>query len=152
MPATATPDDSALAARIRAAATAFAATGAAFDTASWKTVEWVTFIRSLPEQTTIERLRALDQQYHLTSSTNPQLLMYWLPILIARDERAAVPAIDRFLAGVGRRWMVREVYTALVKKGGFWLDHGRALFATVAPSYHPVTRGSIAELLAGKKS
>ena len=47
---------------------------------------------------------------------------------------------------------MREVYTALVKKGGFWLEHGRELFATVAPTYHPVTRGSIAELLAGKKS
>jgi leukotriene-A4 hydrolase len=152
VPATATPDESALATTIRAAAAAFAATGAAFDSASWKTVEWVTFIRSLPETTTIDRLRALDQQYHLKSSSNPQLLMYWLPILIARDERAAIPAIDRFLAGVGRRWMVREVYTALVKKGGFWLEHGRALFATVAPSYHPVTRGSIAELLAGKKT
>ncbi|HSS02076.1 MAG TPA: M1 family metallopeptidase [Kofleriaceae bacterium] len=152
VPATATPDESTLATRIRAAAAAFAASGAAFDTASWKTVEWVTFIRSLPAETTIERLRALDQQYHLTSSTNPQLLMYWLPILIARDERAALPAIDRFLSTVGRRWMVREVYTALVKKGGFWLDHGRSLFATVAPSYHPVTRGTIADLLAGKKS
>jgi aminopeptidase N len=152
VPATATPDESALATRIRAAAAAFAATGAAFDTASWKTVEWVTFIRSLPADTAIERLRELDQGYHLTGSTNPQLLMYWLPILIARDERAAVPAIDRFLSTVGRRWMVREVYTALVKKGGFWLEHGRALFATVAPSYHPVTRGTIADLLAGKKS
>jgi leukotriene-A4 hydrolase len=152
IPASATPDTSALAARIRDAAVGFAATGAAFDPSSWKTVEWVTFIRSLPEQTTIERLRALDEQYRLTSSTNAQLLMYWLPILIARDERAALSAIDRFLATVGRRWMVREVYTALVKKGGFWLEHGRELFASVAPTYHPVTRDSIAALLAGKKS
>jgi leukotriene-A4 hydrolase len=152
LPASAPPDASALAARIRDAAAGFAATGAAFDSSSWKTVEWVTFIRSLPEQTTIERLRTLDEQHRFTSSANPHVLMYWLPLLIARDERAALPAIDRFLGNVGRRWMVREVYTALVKKGGFWLEHGRELFATVAPTYHPITRGSIAELLAGKKS
>ncbi|HEY0986547.1 MAG TPA: M1 family metallopeptidase [Kofleriaceae bacterium] len=152
VPASAAPDSSALAARIQDAARAFAATGAAFDASAWKTVEWVTFVRSLPEQTPIERLRTLDEKYHLTDSPNPSVLMYWLPVLIARDERAALPAIDRFLATVGRRWMVREVYSALVKKGGFWLEHGRELFATVAPSYHPLTRGSIAELLAGKKS
>jgi leukotriene-A4 hydrolase len=152
VPASAPADSSALAARIRDAAVGFAATGAAFDSSSWKTVEWVTFIRSLPEQTTIERLRALDEQHRFTNTPNPHIQMYWLPLLIARDERAALPAIDQFLGSVGRRWMVREVYTALVKKGGFWLEHGRELFATVAPTYHPVTRGSIAELLAGKKS
>jgi hypothetical protein len=77
--------------------------------------------------------------------------MYWLPMLIARDERAAIPALDRFLGNVGRRWMVREVYDALVKKGGFWLDHGREIFSAVAARYHPITRGSIAALLADKK-
>jgi hypothetical protein len=77
--------------------------------------------------------------------------MYWLPMLIARDERAALPAIDRYLTEVGRRRMVREVYDALAKKGGFWLDHGREIFAAVAPRYHPVTRGTIADILAGKK-
>jgi hypothetical protein len=151
LPATAAPDTSALATRIAEASHAFAATGAAFDPASWKTLEWVAFLRSLPATTTIERLRALDQQYHLTGSPNSEILMYWLPMLIARDERAALPAIDRYLTNVGRRRMVREVYDALAKKGGFWLDHGREIFAAVAPRYHPVTRGTIADILAGKK-
>lgn len=151
IPADAPPDASVLAAGIRDAATHFAATGAAFDPATWKTNEWVSFVRSLPEAITVDRLRALDATYHLTSSPNPNILMYWLPVLIAHDERAAVPAIDRFLRTVGRRWMVREVYTALAKKGGFWLDHGRAVFAEAAPSYHPVTRASMADVLAGKK-
>lgn len=150
IPRDAVPDTSVLASRIRDAARAFAGTGAAVDATSWKTLEWVTFLRSLPGQTSIERLRALDRQHRLTSSPNSQILMYWLPILIARDERAAIQAIDRFLRDVGRRWMVREVYAALVAKGGFWLDHGRALFASVSAGYHPVTRDSIASLLAGK--
>jgi leukotriene-A4 hydrolase len=148
----AAPDSSALATQIAEAARGFAATGAAFDPHAWKTNEWITFLRSLPEATPIERLRALDQEHHLTESPNTQISMYWLPILIARDERAALPAIDRFLGDVGRRWMVTEVYRALVKKGGFWLAHGREIFAVVGPRYHPITRGSIAELLADKKS
>ncbi|MBC7973440.1 MAG: M1 family metallopeptidase [Myxococcales bacterium] len=151
LPASVTPDHSALATRIGEASRAFAATGAAFDARAWKTLEWVAFLRSLPETTSIERLRALDQQYHLTDSPNTQIVMYWLPILIARDERAVVPSLDRFLGSVGRRWMVREVYGALVKQGGFWLDHGREIFQSVQSRYHPITRGSIAELLADKK-
>ena len=151
VPASAAPDLSALATRIGDAARSFAASGAAFDTASWKTLEWVTLLRSLPADVSLQRLHALDQQYHLTGSPNSQIAMYWFPLLIARDDRAAVPAIDRFLTNVGRRWMVREVYTALVKKGGFWLEHGREVFAAVAARYHPVTRGTIADLLADKK-
>lgn len=151
VPASAAADTSALAERVRAASRAYAATGAAFDPSAWKTLEWVTFLRSLPDDTTIDRLRALDQQYRLTRSTNNEILMYWFPILIARDERAAVPAIDRYLHQVGRRRMVREVYAALAKKGGYWLEHGRAVFTTAAPGYHAVTRDSIAALLAGKK-
>jgi len=148
----AAPDDSALATQLAEAARGFAATGAAFDPQAWKTNEWITFLRSLPATTSIDRLRALDQQYHLTETRNTQIAMYWLPMLIARDERAAVPAVDRFLGEVGRRWMVNEVYGALVKQGGFWLAHGREVFAAVGPRYHPITRGSIATLLADKKS
>jgi len=151
LPVSAVPDTSVLATRLGDAARAYAATGAAFDPAAWKTLEWVTFLRSLPPQTTLEQLRAIDQQSHLTSSPNGEILMYWLPMLIARDARDALPAIDRFLGAVGRRRMVREVYAAFASKGGFWLAHGREVFAAVGPSYHPITRATVAELLAGKK-
>jgi hypothetical protein len=110
----------------------------------------VTFIRSLPATVATDRLTALDAQYHLTDSHNAEILMYWLALRVAHDDRGAVPAVDRYLAGVGRLRMVHEVYAALVKQGGFWLDHGREVFAKVAPRYHPVTRGAISELLAGK--
>lgn len=150
LPADAPPDTSALASKIAAEARAYAASGAAFDTTGWKSLEWISFLRSLPASTTIERLRELDARYHWTGSPNNGVAMYWYPLLIERDERAAVPAIDHFLASVGRRFMVREVYAALVKKGGFWLDHGRQVFATVGPTYHPVTRSTIADMLAGK--
>lgn len=151
LPADAPADSSALASKIAAEAQAFAASGAPFDTTGWKSLEWISFLRSLPPSTTIERLRALDAQYHWTGSPNNGVAMYWYPMLIERDERAAVPAIDRFLTTVGRRFMVKEVYAALVKKGGFWLDHGKEVFATVGPTYHPVTRTTVADMLAGKK-
>jgi aminopeptidase N len=150
VPADAPPDASTLATQIAAASRAFAETGAAFDPSSWKTLEWTSFLRSLPDDVRLDRLRALDRKYHLTGSPNAEISMYWLPMLIARDDRAAVPAIDRYLRGVGRLRMVGEVYAALAHKGGFWLDHGRAVFSTAAPRYHPVTRGAIAGLLAGK--
>ncbi|HEX4422106.1 MAG TPA: M1 family metallopeptidase [Kofleriaceae bacterium] len=151
LPASAVPDHSELATRVADASRAFAATGAAFDPAAWKTLEWVSFVRSLPADVAIDRLRALDRQYHLTETPNPEIAMYWFPVLIAHDERAAVPAIDRFLGHVGRLRMVREVYAAQAKQGGFWLDHARTVFAEVAARYHPVTRETITALLAGKQ-
>ncbi|HEY0193101.1 MAG TPA: leukotriene A4 hydrolase C-terminal domain-containing protein [Kofleriaceae bacterium] len=148
VPADAPPDASALASRITASAQAYAASGAAFDPAAWKTLEWVSFLRALPEAITLDRLHTLDQQYHLTESPNAEISMYWLPMLIARDDHAAIPAIDRYLAKVGRLRMIRQIYTAFAKQGGFWLDHGRDVFRKVSGRYHSVSRDAITAVLA----
>jgi leukotriene-A4 hydrolase len=150
LPADATPDTSAIATRVAAASRAFAEGGAAFDASGWKTLEWVAFVRSLPPTVSLERLKALDAQHHLTDTHNDEIAMYWLAVAAAHDDRDAVPAIDRYLLRVGRLRMVREVYAALAKQGGFWLDHGREVFQRAAPHYHPITRAAIGGLLAGK--
>ncbi|HET9622825.1 MAG TPA: M1 family metallopeptidase [Kofleriaceae bacterium] len=152
VPADATPDHSELADRVAAAARNFAATGAAFDAADWKTLEWVSFVRALPPSVTLDRLRAVDAQHHLTDTPNAEIAMYWLATLVAHDDRDAAPAVDRFLLRVGRLRMVREVYGAIAKRGGFWLDHGREVYKRAAPHYHPVTRAAIGALLAGGKA
>ena len=143
--------DSTLAGAIGDAAREFAASGRPVDARSWKSLEWIAFLRSLPPTITIERLRELDRAHQLTASPNAVLLSHWLPLLIARDERAALPTIDRFATTIGRRILVRPVYAAMATAGGFWLDHARALFAQAGPSYHPITRNTIAEILAAPK-
>ncbi len=148
IPADAVPATSKRADEIAAAARGFAATGAAVPSTSWKTLEWVAFLRSLPADVTIERLRELDRAHKLTASPNGLILSFWLPLLVARDERAAVPTIDRFLGTVGRRLLVRPVYQAMADREEFWLEHARTLFAQVGGRYHPITRGTIAEMLA----
>jgi leukotriene-A4 hydrolase len=150
LPDDAVPATSARADAIAAAARDFAATGAAVPSSSWKTLEWVAFFRSLPPKVAVPYLRALDRTHQLTASPNGLILSYWLPILIKHDERAAIPAIDRFLGSVGRRLLVRPVYRAMAGQEGFWRDHARTLFAKVGARYHPLTRASIAEDVADK--
>jgi hypothetical protein len=150
LPTGVVPDASAIATKVADASKAFADTGAAFDASGWKTLEWVAFVRSLPVTIRLDRLRALDAQYHLTDTPNAEIAMYWLAVLVAHDDRDAVPAIDRFLLRVGRLRMVGEVYAAIAKQGGFWLDHGREVYKRAAPHYHPVTRGAVGALLSGK--
>jgi hypothetical protein len=150
LPSGVVPDTSAIATRVADASHAFADRGAAFDATGWKTLEWVAFVRSLPPKVSLDRLRALDAQHHLTDTPNAEIAMYWLAVLVAHDDRDAVPAIDRYLLRVGRLRMVGQVYAALAKQGGFWLDHGRDVFQRAAPHYHPVTRGAIGALLSGK--
>ena len=147
LPASAPPDESVLATAIAAEAQAFAANGTPVDTTDWKTLEWVVFLRSLPADVTIGRLRELDAAHHLTTSPNSMIVSRWLPLLIARDERAAIPAIDRFVATIGRRILVRPVYAAMAAAGPFWRDHARAALAKAGPGYHPITRATVAEIL-----
>lgn len=147
LPDSAPPDESKLADAIAAQAAAFAHDGKPLDASGWKTIEWITFLRSLPADVSLARLRALDDAHHLTASPNAVILSNWLPLLIARDERAALPAIDRFASTIGRRFLVRPVYAAMASAGGFWLAHARTIFAQAAAGYHPMTRATLAEIL-----
>lgn len=147
VPADAAPATSALATSIADAARAFASAGTPVDARGWKTLEWVTFLRSLPADLTTARLRELDRAHQLTASPNPLVGSNWLPILIAHDERAAAPIIDRFVTTIGRRLLVRPVYAAMARGGPFWLARARAVFAAASAGYHPLTRAAIAELL-----
>jgi len=52
---------------------------------------------------------------------------------------------------VGRRWLVRAVYEALLAKNEFWRELAATTFEKAKAGYHPVTRDSIAELLAPPK-
>ncbi|MDB4961125.1 MAG: aminopeptidase [Myxococcales bacterium] len=151
LPATAPPTTSARLAALEAEAVAFATTGTLPAAKDWKTTEWLAFLGGMPKDTTRERLLALDATYKLTASTNALIAMSWLPVLIQADVREAAPTVDAYLVRVGRRWLVRTVYTAMIAKNDFWRAHAAAVFEKAKAGYHPVTRDTIAEMLAPTK-
>ena len=96
-------------------------------------------------------LLALDAKHQLTKAPNRLIQMRWFPALIRADVREAAPAIEEFLVHVGRRWLVLAVYEALLAKSEFWRELATTTFETAKAGYHPVTRDTIAAMLAPPK-
>ena len=152
LPASVQPASSKRVAELEAVAARYATSTRSdepFATDGWRTIEWVVFIRALPADISLERLQALDDRHHLTASTNAELSMYWLPLLVRADDRKAAPTVEAFLSRVGRRRMIRPVYEAMVAKGEPWRTLAKQTFERAMPLYHPIVRDTIKKLLGG---
>jgi len=132
-------------------AVAYAKDGALPDTSAWKTMDWMAFLDALPADIARARLLALDTKHTLTKTPNRLIQMRWFPVLIRADVREAAPAIEEFLMHVGRRWLVVGVYEPLLAKNEFWRELAATTFEKAKAGYHPVTRDSIAAMLAPPK-
>jgi aminopeptidase N len=148
LPASAPAIDSSEYRALSAAAAALASTGALPDATAWTTTDWTTFLDALPKDVAPASLQALDAKYHLTASTNVPQLTSWLPRAIHADLRATAPAVRAFLLRVGRRWMTLAVFEAALAENDFWRALAAKTFDEAKAGYHPITRGSVAELLA----
>jgi aminopeptidase N len=148
LPATAPPSTSVRVSQLEQAAAAFVTAGTLPEARAWTSLDWGAFLRALPADVPRARVVALDAKYKLTRSTNAVIGMRWLPVLIRADVREAAPTVQAYLQRVGRRWLVRGVYEALIASGGFWRELAATTFAGAKAVYHPVTRETIAEMLA----
>jgi aminopeptidase N len=132
-----------------AAATAFALgarPAAALAAGAWNTNEWLHFLRSLPAALPAERLAELDAAWRLSIRTNCEVACAWLEIAIRNQYGPAMPRLESFLVGVGRRKFVKPLFTELVKLPG---GRPRALeiYARARPGYHPITAGTIDKIV-----
>jgi leukotriene-A4 hydrolase len=115
----------------------------------WGTHERVHFLEGLPETTTKERLGELDRALRLSGTANPEIAMRWYPLSVRAGYLDARPQMATFLTKIGRRKLVRPIYAALAKTDD-GLAFGREVFAKARDGYHPITRGTIQTILAGK--
>ena len=140
-------DDSTLVrVRQRAAAWAAGSPPAALDTRDWTTHHWIHFIRSLPDELSVERLAELDAAFGFTTTGNAAVLQTWLLEAVTRGYGPADAALERFLIEVGRLYFIRPLYEELVRS-----EEGRArarrLFTAAGPGYHPLARRTIEEIV-----
>jgi aminopeptidase N len=150
LPPTAPPSSSARFDALAKQATALAASGALPDATTWTTNEWNAFLRAMPKDIAPEHLKALDAKYKLTASTNAPRAMHWLPIMIRADLREAAPAVQAYFKRIGRRWLANTVYEAAIAKNEYWRNLAATTFEQAKASYHPITRDSIAKMLAAR--
>ena len=91
--------------------------------------------------------RWLDETFGLTERGNYEVLVEWLTIAAASAYEPALPRVREVLTNVGRMKYLKPLYTALMK-GEQTADFAREVFATVAGSYHPITKASVERIVA----
>ena len=118
----------------------------ALNTGSWSTFEWLHFIRNLPDSTTNEDLKVLDDAFDLTESNNSEILGLWLVRAVRCWYDRAFPKLRAFLTRTGRRKFLMPLYSELVKT-----DRGKALavdmYRTARPNHPCVAPNSMYRLL-----
>jgi hypothetical protein len=135
-------------ASVRAALDAFAAGEdiARLATGEWTSHHWVEFLRGLPERIPTQRLAQLDARFNFTQSGNSEVLHVWLLHAIRNWYEPALPRLEQFLLGMGRRKFLRPLYAELTRS-----ESGRALaeriYVAARPRYHPLATRSLDELL-----
>jgi leukotriene-A4 hydrolase len=121
------------------------------DPDGFETVHWLHLLGSIPADVDRGRLAELDAAFHLTDSTNAEVLFAWLMCQLRVGYADLPPAVDArigsFLHDVGRRKFVEPLYRSLSAT-----PEGRAralsIYATARPRYHSVTSRSVDAFLA----
>ena len=116
-------------------------------TAKYSTQEWVHFLEGLPETLPADKLKQLDGAYHFTGTPNGEIAMRWYPLTVRSGYTQARPEIAKFLGTVGRRKLIIPTYKELVKSAD-GLAFAKQVFAKAKPGYHPITTGTVQDLIA----
>lgn len=121
------------------------------QTEYWMTLEWMHFIRSLPDTLSIKEMNALDQSFDFTNSGNSEIQAAWFEKVIPNNYQAAEAASEAFLIEVGRRKFLVPIYKAIMKSEA---GKKRALiiYQKARPNYHAVSRSTLDDLLGLKKA
>jgi leukotriene-A4 hydrolase len=116
---------------------------------AWTTSERVRFLNALPRELSAGQLAALDGAFRLSETGNSEVLFAWLQLAVANRYEPAVPALERFLIGQGRRKFVAPLFESLVKEGAWGRAIATRVYEQARPGYHSVTSGSVDQILAG---
>ena len=134
---------------VEAQARAFAGgtPAAQLKTQGWSTQEWQHFIGALPKTLTKAQLDDLERTFRWNAAGNTEIRFAWLMLAIDNRYDAAVPSVEQFLTAQGRRKFVLPLFTALMKEGEWGQPIARRIYAKARPGYHPVTTGSVDEVV-----
>ncbi|WP_198666925.1 M1 family metallopeptidase [Taibaiella helva] len=119
---------------------------AQLKTQGWSTYEWMHFLRHLPGGLTTERMKDLDQAFHLTQSGNSEIADLWFLQSIRNHYEPAYPAMKQFLYVTGRQKFLEPLYKAMMATPDGQVM-AREIYSKARPNYHPLAQKTIDELL-----
>jgi hypothetical protein len=114
-------------------------------TENWSTHEWIYFIRELPQDIGISKIKLLENNFGL-SHRNYEIQCVWLEYAINNNYGPALlPQIKNFLTGTGRRKFLMPVYEAMINHG--MINEAKEIFDSAKAGYHPIALQSVSQLL-----
>jgi leukotriene-A4 hydrolase len=119
---------------------------ASLATKAWTTQQWIHFIRNLPATLTKENAAELDAAFNFTSRGNAEILTEWFAKALETKYEQAYPAIQRFLTSMGRRKLLKPLYTQMAKSRE-GREMARRIYALARPGYHSVSVRTVDEIL-----
>ncbi|MBI2260274.1 MAG: M1 family metallopeptidase [Caulobacterales bacterium] len=141
---------------VDAAARAFTLGGpaSAIPWSGWSTQERQRFLGWRPASVpaggrwlTDAQLADLESTLKLRQEGNAEVVFAWLQIALAHRYQAAVPTLEHFLTTQGRRKFVLPLFESLWAQGDWGQPIARRIYATARPGYHPVTTGSVDDVV-----
>ncbi|MDN7129995.1 M1 family metallopeptidase [Pseudidiomarina sp. 1APR75-15] len=113
--------------------------GGQLQTAEWTTHEWLHFINNLPLDISSTNMKRLDNDYHLTASSNAEIAHAWLKLAITKKYEPARDRLRNYLLNIGRNKLVSPLYRELAKTPEN-LKWAREVYEQAKSGYHPLTQ------------
>lgn len=110
------------------------------------TQEWLAFIRRLPRDTDVEKLKLLDKKINFKAWGNAEIATEWYVLGIEAGYTEIRPNMEKFLSKIGRRKFLLPIYKTLSKDPEN-LAWGRAVYAKARKNYHSVSQNTMDEIL-----
>lgn len=110
-------------------------------TTGWTTHEWLHFLRKMPDSMNAAQMKALDAQFHFTTTGNSEIADLWFIRAVAAKYTPAYAAMDAFLSRVGRQKFLLPLYGEMMEKGEAEL--AKKSYKKYRMNYHPLTQAKL---------
>jgi leukotriene-A4 hydrolase len=118
------------------------------DTAGWSTHEWLHFVDNLPPRLSPAQVTDLDATFHFTDTGNAQIAHSWLRVAIRNHYEPALPRLEAYLNGIGRRILIKPLYEDLMRTD-WGKEFARRVYAKARVGYHPITVATLDPIVLG---
>lgn len=118
------------------------------ETSGWSTHEWLHFLDNMPAQLSVAQLSDLDSTFHFTDVGNAQIAHSWLRVAIRNRYEPALPRLETYLTGIGRRILIKPLYEDLMRTN-WGKEFARRVYAKARPGYHPLAVATLDPIVLG---
>lgn len=110
------------------------------------TQEWLAFIRRLPRNISIDKLKLLDKKLDFKGWGNAEIATEWYILGVEAGYEDIRPNMEKFLKKVGRRKFLLPIYKTLAKRPAD-LKWAKEVYSEARANYHAVSQNTIDEIL-----